>query len=104
MEKCGQNRMRHIEQFEEQQGHQHWRHEDEELIERRSRYEMQNEKKCKYKGSGRTFRTKAGLVIHQKRLRSAMENATKFRCQKCNSEFRQEVAIKNHSKVCKDEK
>ena len=75
------DRMRHIEQFEKQQGHQYIRHENEEHIERRSQYEAQNDNKCKYEGCGRTFRTKAGLVIHQKRLHRTMENATTFRCQ-----------------------
>ena len=98
------NRMRHIEKFEKQQGHQYRRQEDEELIERRSQYEIQNNNKCKYEGCGRTFRTKAGLVIHQKRLHRTIENATAFRCHKCNSEFRQEETLKNHSKVCEDEK
>ena len=100
------DRMRHIEQFEKQQGHQYRRHEDDELelVERRSQYEIQNDNKCRYEGCGRTFRTKAGLVIHQRRLHRKIENATTFRCQKCNSEFRQEAALKNHSKVCKGEK
>ena len=30
-----------------------------------------------------------------------MENATTFRCQKCNSKFGQEVSLKNHSNVCR---
>ena len=30
-----------------------------------------------------------------------MENATTFRCQKCNGKFRQEATWKNHSKACK---
>ena len=30
-----------------------------------------------------------------------MENATTFRCQKCNSKFRQEATLKNRSKVCR---
>ena len=98
------NRMRHIEQFEKQQGYQYRRQEDEELIERRSQYEIQNTNKCKYEGCCRTFRTKAGLVIHQKRLHRTIETATTFRCHKCNSEFRQEATLKNHSKVCKGEK
>jgi len=51
-----------------------------------------------------TFRTKAGLVIHQKKFHRTMENATNFICQKCNNEFRQEAALKNHSKECKDGK
>ena len=34
-----ESRMRHIEQFEKQQGHQYRRHDDEEIIERRSHYE-----------------------------------------------------------------
>ena len=59
-----ESRMRHIEQFEKQQGHQYRRHDHEEIIERRSQYELQNDTKCKYEGCGRTFRTKAGLVIH----------------------------------------
>ena len=59
-----ESRMRHIEQFEKQQGHQYRRHDDEEIIERRSQYEVQNDNKCKYEGCDRTFRTKAGLVIH----------------------------------------
>ena len=95
------DRMRHIEQFEKQQGHQYGRHENEELIERRPQYEIQNDNKCKYEGCGRTFRTKAGLVIHQKRLYRTLENATTFRCQKCNSKFRKEATLKNHSKVCR---
>ena len=37
----------------------------------------------------------------RKKLHRTMENATTFRCQKCNSEFRQEAALKNHSKACK---
>ena len=73
------NRMRHIEQFEKQQGHQYRRQEDEELIERRSQYEIQNNNKCKYEGCGRIFRTNAGLVIHQKRLHRTIENATTFK-------------------------
>ena len=96
------DRMRHKEQFEKPQGHQYRRH-DEELIERRSQYEIQNNNKYKYEGCGRTFRTKAGFVIHQKMLHRAIENATTFRCHKCNSEFRQEATLKNHSKVCKGE-
>ena len=59
-----ESRMRHIEQLEKQQGHQYRRHDDEEIIERRSQYEVQNDDKCKYGGCCRTFRTKAGLVIH----------------------------------------
>ena len=96
--------MRHIEQFEKQQRHQYRRHEDEELIERRSQYEIQNDNKCKDEGCGRTFRTKAGLFIHQKTLHRTIENAKTSRCHKCNSDFRQEAALKNHSKVCKGKK
>ena len=95
-----ESRMRQIEQFEKQQGHQYRRHDDEEIIERRSQYEVQNDNKCKYEGCGRTFRTKAGLVIHQKRLHRTVENAPTFRCQKCNGKFRQEATWKNHSKAC----
>ena len=95
-----ESRMRHIEQFEKQQGHQYRRHDDEEIIER-SQYEVQNDNRCKYEGCGRTSRTKAGLIIHQKRLHRTMENATTFRCQKCNGKFRQEATWKNHSKACK---
>ena len=97
-----ESRMRHIEQFEKQQGHQYRRHDDEEIIERRSQYEVKNDKKCKYEGCGRKFRKKAGLVIHQKRLHRTMENATTFRCQKCNGKFRQEATwktIPKHAKV-----
>ena len=93
--------MRHIEQFQKQHRHQYIRHENEKHIERRSQYEVRNDNKCKYEGCGRTFRTKAGLVIHQKRLHRTMENVTTFRCQKSNSELRQEAALKNHSKTCK---
>ena len=53
-------------------------------------------------GCDRTFRTKAGLVIHQKRLHRTMESATTFRCQKCNGNFRKEATWKNQSKACKD--
>ena len=53
------DRMRHLEQFEKQLGHQYRRHENEELIERRSQYIIQNDNKCKYEGYSRTFRTKA---------------------------------------------
>ena len=95
------DRMRHIEQFKKQQGHRYARHENEELIERRSQYKIPNDNKCKYEVCGRTFRTMAGLVIHQKRLHRTMEIVTTFRCQKCNSEFRQEAALKNYSKVCR---
>ena len=87
------DRMRHIGQFEKQQGHQYRRHENEELIERRSQYEIQNDYKCKYEGCGRTFKTKAGLVIHQKKPHRTMENTTTFRCQKCNSTFGQEATL-----------
>ena len=45
-----------------------------------------NDNICTYERCGRIFRTKAGLVIHKKRLHRTMENATAFRCQKCNSE------------------
>ena len=95
------NRLRHIEQFEKQQGHQYRRHEDEKLIERRSQYEIQIDTKCNYEGYSRTFTTKAGLVIHQKRLHRTMKNAITFRYHKCIGEFRQEAALKNHSEVCK---
>ena len=91
------DRMRHIEQFEK---HQYRRYDNEELIER-SQYKVRNDNKCKYEGCGRAFRTKAGLVIHPKRLHRTIENAATFRCQKCNSEFRQDAALKNHSKTCK---
>ena len=104
MENVVKDKMRHIEQFEKQQGHQYRKHEDEELIEIRSQNAIQYDNKCKYEGCCRTFRTKAGLVIHQKRLHRTMESATTFRCQKCNSEFIQEAALKNLSKVCKGEK
>ena len=96
-----ESRMRRIKQFEKQQGHQYRRHDDEEIIERRSQYEAQNDNKCKYEGYGRTFRAKVGLVIHEKRLHRTMENATTFRCQKCNDIFRQEATWQNHPKACK---
>ena len=96
-----ESRIKHIEQFEKQQGHQYRRHDDEEIIERRSQYEVQNDNKCKYEGCGRIFSTKAGLVIHQKRLHRTVENAPTFRCQKCNGKFKQEATGKNHSKACK---
>ena len=101
MEKVVKDRMRRIEQFEKQQGHQYIRRENDENIEKRSQYKARNDNKCKYEGCGRTFRTKAGLVIHQKRLHRTMENVTTYRCQKCNNEFRQEAVLKNHSKACK---
>ena len=46
MKNMVKNRMRHIEQFEKQQGHQYRRQEDEELTERRSQYEIQNNNKA----------------------------------------------------------
>ena len=79
-----ESRKRHIEQFEKQQEHQYRRHDDEEIMERRSQYEVQDDNKCKYEGCGRTFRTKAGLAIHQKGLHRTMEKGKTFRCQKCN--------------------
>ena len=43
-----ESRMRHREQFKKQQGHQYRRHDDEEIIERRSQYEVQDGNKHKY--------------------------------------------------------
>ena len=55
---------------------------------------------CDWEGCGKTFRSKAGLTIHIKRIHSISKQKVLFRCERCEEQFKQEANLKNHSKIC----
>ena len=55
---------------------------------------------CEYQGCNKTFKSKAGLTIHRKRIHEVSKNKVMFKCVKCEEEFSQEANLKNHKKIC----
>ena len=53
---------------------------------------------CEY--CDKICRTKAGLVIHTKKIHEIATNKKSFNCDKCNMSFNAEANLKNHKKNC----
>ena len=94
-------RIEHIEEYERQKGHQYNRPENTPIItERNIRLMIPTIPTCNYPGCGRSFKSKGGLTIHQKRIHRDQSTAPTFKCDKCGDILKQEATLKNHYKNC----
>ena len=55
---------------------------------------------CEWEGCGRSFKSKAGLTIHRKRIHEVSKLKVMFKCEPCSEEFSQEANLINHQKIC----
>ena len=95
-----QNRMKFPQSFDEQKGKKYEKMAGEVDIIERSQEKKEDQIRCIYEGCGRFFRTKVGLTIHQKRTHRKTDEAPNFTCSKCEKNFKQKGAWKNHKKHC----
>ncbi|PAA86616.1 hypothetical protein BOX15_Mlig005960g1 [Macrostomum lignano] len=101
----------HLQEWERVQGKKAKTDSNNSLIERsQERYHVKTNPrevgdgfKCEYELCGKVCKSKGGLTIHQKRMHRVFKEPVKFRCHKCDKEFRQEATLANHEKVCQGE-
>ena len=55
---------------------------------------------CPYSECNKVCKSKAGLMIHIKRIHADKENKVTFTCEKCQDIFKTEGNLKNHLKKC----
>ena len=92
-------RMKHLEQWEKQQGHRYEWAQDEERLNRN--VEGETELVCRYEGCGEEFRNKAAMIIHEKRLHRAAADRVRFPCKRCGTVLETEAARINHERACR---
>ena len=49
---------------------------------------------------GKICKSKAGLVVHRRRMHEESSKKKKFVCEGCSMDFRQEANLVNHLKIC----
>ena len=86
-------RMKWIEKWEKSQGHT-WEGPE---MERNQRV-VEAELVCDV--CGKECKSKAGLVIHRRRMHEVSGKKKEFVCEECEEVFRQEANLLNHKKVC----
>ena len=59
---------------------------------------LEDRLKRKYDGCGKVCKSKAGLMIHVRRIHEAARKL--FKCGRCQEEFQAEANLKNHKKSC----
>ena len=92
-------RMEHLYRWQNQKGHKHEWEPNEERLERNER--RRNEGLgCRYEGCDKVCGSRAGLVMHEKRMHRVAEERVKFACRRCGKEFESEGNRKNHEKTC----
>ena len=95
------NRMKHLQRYEQQQGHKYEWEENEQPLTRNNRPDPTEDTegfRCNYEGCEKICISKAGLTIHQRRMHQAPRKI--FVCDKCAQTFKSENTWKNHSKRC----
>ena len=92
------NRVKHLEEYERQQGHNHVIQPDEIIRDRRESTKTPTENTLQCEICDKVCRSKAGLAIHRKRLHDSQQKETQ--CEKCGKTFTQGATLKNHMKKC----
>ena len=92
------NRVKHLEEYERQQGQNHVLQPDEIIRDRRESTKTPTENTLQCENCDKVCRSKAGLAIHRKRLHDSQQKETQ--CEKCGKTFTQEATLKNHMKKC----
>ena len=87
-------RMKILEKWERGRGHQ-WRGE---VVERNAAREEVVVFACEV--CGKVCKSKAGLVIHRRRMHEVSKKKKVFTCEGCQQEFGQEANLLNHKKGC----
>ena len=87
-------RMDHLRKWEWSQGHK-W---EGAQMERNVPKEEESVFQCDV--CAKVCKSKAGLVIHRKRMHDASSMKKLFKCDTCAKEFKQEANLRNHAKVC----
>ena len=95
-------RMKHLYEWECQNGHEYEWGANEERLERNVQGE--NDLECKFEGCGMICRSKAGLTMHQKRVHRAAEERKRFKCGRCEKVLETEGARVNHERMCRGER
>ena len=55
---------------------------------------------CTWEGCERVFKSRAGLMIHMKRMHETSKQKVLFKCTLCEEEFKQQANLLNHMKIC----
>ena len=92
--KSVKERMAWLDEWEKSQGH-HWRGR---RTERNNVREEEVEWICEV--CKKKCKSKAGLVVHRRRMHEESEKKKKFECEECGENFRQEANMLNHRKLC----
>ena len=95
---CVRERMRHLDVWERQQGHSYEWGVNESMCERNERRVI--DLTCRYEGCGLVCKSKAGLVVHQKRKHRPAQDRVRFECSKCGGKYETEVACEMHERSC----
>ena len=93
-----QERMRHLDKWERQRGHEYQWSLNERGCERNENRVLDLE--CRYEGCGKICKSKGGLVLHQKRMHRAPQERVRFKCDKCGMSVETEGAKVNHERTC----
>ena len=88
-------RIKHLEKWERRGGKRYQEEERGERNQIRQLEETLNCDKC-----GETFRSKAGLVNHIKRLHEVSSQKATFKCDSCEKIFQYQGNLVTHSKIC----
>ena len=93
----------HLELWERQQGHKYdWVRQEVKV----DRNLVQNWRvnvegfRCYWEGCGKICKSRAGLVVHQKRMHRLAEDRVRFNCDRCGTGLETEGARKNHMETC----
>ena len=95
------DRMKHLETYEEQKGHQYrFAPEEEVLVRNAHRRASQVEEGflCGVQECTKRCKSKAGLTIHKRRMHERARR--EFKCSKCHESFPAETNWINHQKAC----
>ena len=93
--KIVKTRMARLDVWEKSQGHK-WTGEKPE----RNMRKEEGEQDLKCSVCGNVCKSKAGLVIHKRRMHEVSKEKKVFKCEDCGVELQQEANLLNHKKVC----
>ena len=96
-----EERMKHLDLYERQQGHKYERATDEQPMTRNVTLPSSSQLSgfpCRYESCYKVCLSKGGLTIHQRRMHQAPTK--EFKCEKCAQIFFSENTWKNHMKTC----
>ena len=97
--KSVKERMDHLYKWESQKGHLYVWSMDEDRLDRNER-RRQEGFTCRYEECGKVCRSRAGLVMHEKRMHRVHEERVRFECGRCDRMFNAEGNRVNHERTC----